>query len=224
MTLAPAILATTDMTSNALSGLAGALRVPVHVGALVLLGLLALELGRIVTEGWRRLNPSNPGLEAVATRALTHPDDAGAVARRSPGPLAERTVIDLAAAAQSGRAEAIEYALADYELRIQRRLDRTRMLVRAGPALGLMGTLIPLAPGLAALGDGDFATLAGDLRVAFAATVLGILVGTGAFALTLVRTRLYTEDLAALERAVAAHDPQAPPHQRVTAAVGEHTA
>jgi biopolymer transport protein ExbB/TolQ len=98
------------------------------------------------------------------------------------------------------------------------------MMVRAGPALGLMGTLIPLAPGLSALGDGDFATLAGDLKVAFAATVLGILVGTGAFALTLVRTRLYTEDLAGLERAVAAYDPKAPAHQRVGAAVGEHTA
>ena len=64
-----------------------------------------------------------------------------------------------------------------------------------------MGTLIPLAPGLAALGDGDVALLANDLRDAFAATVVGLLVGTVAFALTLSRTRMYTEDLAALERA-----------------------
>ena len=40
-----------------------------------------------------------------------------------------------------------------------------------------------------------------DLRSAFGATVVGLLVGTVAFALTLVRTRFYTEDLAALERA-----------------------
>lgn len=98
------------------------------------------------------------------------------------------------------------------------------MLVRAGPALGLMGTLIPLAPGLAALGDGDFQQLAADLQIAFAATVVGILVGTGAFALTLFRTRVYTEDLAALERAVAQFAPVgAPPHQRVVAAVGDHS-
>ncbi len=32
------------------------------------------------------------------------------------------------------------------------------------------------------------------------------------------------EDLAALERAVAAREPQAPPHHRVAAAVGEHAA
>ncbi|HTD57455.1 MAG TPA: MotA/TolQ/ExbB proton channel family protein, partial [Solirubrobacteraceae bacterium] len=68
-------------------------------------------------------------------------------------------------------------------------------------ALGLMGTLIPLAPGLAALGHGDVATLATDLRTAFAATTVGLLVGTVAYALTLTRTRMYTEDLTALERA-----------------------
>ncbi len=87
--------------------------------------------------------------------------------------------------------------------RSQRRLERTRILVRAGPALGLMGTLIPLAPGLAALGHGDVATLATDLRTAFAATTIGLLVGTVAFALTLTRTRMYTEDLTALERATS---------------------
>ena len=98
----------------------------------------------------------------------------------------------------------VEYALADYELAVERRLDRTRILVRAGPALGLMGTLIPLAPGLAALGHGDVATLATDLRTAFAATTIGLLVGTVAFALTLTRTRMYSEDLTALERATVA--------------------
>src|SRR3954453_2027736 len=195
-----------DTVSEALSGLAGALRVPVHVAALALLALLALELGRLTIEGWRRVRPGAPRLQEVAARALADSAAAPLLARRAPGPLAERTVLDLAAAAGSPQSDAIENALADYELRIQRRLDRTRMLVRAGPAIGLMGTLIPLAPGLSALGDGDFERLAGDLKTAFAATVVGILVGTAAFALTLIRTRLYTEDLAGLGRAVATRD------------------
>ena len=199
------IVAAADTASQGLSGLATALRVPVHVVALVLLALLALELGRLLTESWRRVRPGSHRLQALTARALAEPAVAARLARGTPGPLAERTVVDLAAAARSGRADAFEHALADYELRIQRRLDRTRILVRAGPALGLMGTLIPLAPGLSALGDGDYQVLAADLKVAFAATVIGILVGTGAFALTLVRTRLYTEDLAAFERAVAAY-------------------
>lgn len=211
-----------DPASQALSGLASGLRQPVHLAALLLLVVLAFEVGRIITEGWRRVRPAARPLRDVAARAMAEPAHAAALARATPGPLSERAVLDLADAAASARADAIEHALADYELQIQRRLDRTRMLVRAGPALGLMGTLIPLAPGLTALGNGDFTRLAGDLEAAFAATVVGILVGTAAFALTLVRTRLYTEDLAGLERAVAEHAPSAPPHHRVTAAVGEH--
>ena len=115
-------------------------------------------------------------------------------------------MVKLAAAASRGNDKvAAEHALADYELKVQRRLDRTRILVRAGPAIGLMGTLIPLAPGLAALGRGDLPTLASDLRTAFAATVIGLLAGTVAFALTLTRTRMYSEDLTALERARGGH-------------------
>jgi biopolymer transport protein ExbB/TolQ len=211
-----------DRVSQALSGLSNALKQPVHVAALILLAVLAFELGRIVMEAWRRVRPGAPSLEQVASQAMADSTRASALARWAPGPLAERAVLGLAAAVQSGAHDAIENALASYELQIQRRLDRTRVLVRAGPAVGLMGTLIPLAPGLAALGRGNYTQLAGDLQVAFAATVVGILVGTGAFTLTLVRTRVYTEDLASLERAVASREPQAPPHHRVAAAVGEH--
>ena len=46
-----------------------------------------------------------------------------------------------------------------------------RLLVRAGPALGLMGTLIPLAPALAALGKGEPNVLADKLQTAFSITV-----------------------------------------------------
>lgn len=215
--------ASADPFGQALSGLTGGLQGVVHAVAVIMLALLVLEVGKVATEAWRRIRPSNPGLQEVTRRALEDPEHAERFARAAPGSLAERTVVDLARAAGSERQEAVENALADYELRIQRRLDHTRMLVRAGPALGLMGTLIPLAPGLAALGDGDFQQLAADLQIAFAATVVGIIIGTGAFALTLFRTRVYTEDLAALERAVAQFAPGAPPHHRVAAAVGDHS-
>jgi biopolymer transport protein ExbB/TolQ len=209
-----------DVTSSALNGIATALKTPVHVVAIALLAVLAYELGRIATEAWRRVRPGTLPIERIATSAMNAPAEAPLIARAAPGPLSERAVLDLATATETHRPDAIEDALADYELRIQRRLDRTRILVRAGPAIGLMGTLIPLAPGLGALGQGNFTELAGDLRVAFSATVVGILVGTAAFALTLIRTRVYTEDLAGLERAVAARGPA---HHRIAAAVGEHS-
>jgi biopolymer transport protein ExbB/TolQ len=213
-----------DIASQALSGLAGALRVPVHVLAVLALAVLAFELGGLLMEAWRRVRPAARPVEQTARQAMANPYQAAVIARGASSPLTERAITDLAAAAQSPHQDATENALARYELRIQRKLDRTRILVRAGPALGLMGTLIPLAPGLSALGQGDYQRLASDLKSAFAATVVGILVGTGAYVLTLVRTRIYTEDLASLERAVAAHQPRAHPetqaHHRVEASIG----
>jgi biopolymer transport protein ExbB/TolQ len=102
-----------------------------------------------------------------------------------------------------GGADRVAKALADFDFTSLRRLERTRVLVRAGPALGLMGTLIPLAPALAGLAEGDVDKLSRNLRVAFSVTVLGLLVGAVAFAISLVRDRLYGQDLSDLEFVVA---------------------
>jgi len=82
-------------------------------------------------------------------------------------------------------------------------LERTRLLVRAGPALGLMGTLIPLSPALAGLANGNVDELSSNLRIAFSVTVLGLLVGAVAFGLSLVRDRLYGQDLSDLQYVAA---------------------
>lgn len=186
---------------DALAQIATALRVPVLLAAILALLCCALESGRFLAEYWRRRNRRRQAtLRELTERAVADPANAATYAYYAPGPIPAQALLDLAAAPAAKQARSREHALAGYELAVQRRLDRTRLLVRAGPALGLMGTLIPLAPGLAALGDGDVSALAENLRDAFGATVIGLLVGTVAFALTLARTRMYSEDLAALEQ------------------------
>ncbi len=86
-----------------------------------------------------------------------------------------------------------------FDLVSLRKLERTRMMVRFGPALGLMGTLIPLSPALEGLANGNVKLLSENLRVAFSVTVLGLLIGAVAFAIALVRDRLYAQDLSDLE-------------------------
>ncbi|MHB8233680.1 MAG: MotA/TolQ/ExbB proton channel family protein [Solirubrobacteraceae bacterium] len=200
----------TDGIAEALAKIASALRTPVLVLALLALLVCAWEAGRFLTEYWARRRAGRGALHALLAATVASPQQAGMLSAKAPGKLAGRALLDIGHALGSGQSTEIEHALADYELGVQRTLDRTRILVRAGPALGLMGTLIPLAPGLAALGRGQVSTLATDLRTAFAATTIGLLVGTVAFAITLVRTRMYTEDLAALERAVAPATLEAP--------------
>jgi len=81
----------------------------------------------------------------------------------------------------------------------RRRIERADLIARVGPMLGLMGTLIPLGPGLAALGRGELQTLAQAVTVAFDTTVMGLLVGIIGFVLGRVRRRWYDSLLDALE-------------------------
>ena len=81
----------------------------------------------------------------------------------------------------------------------QRRIDRADLLARVGPMLGLMGTLIPLGPGLAALGRGELDVLAQAVTVAFNTTVLGLLIGILGFLIGRLRRRWYDAAMARLE-------------------------
>ena len=63
----------------------------------------------------------------------------------------------------------------------------------------LMGTLIPMGPGLAALGAGDVNTLANAIIVAFDTTVVGIGAGAVAYFVSKVRRRWYEEYLSNLD-------------------------
>ncbi|HEY5198540.1 MAG TPA: MotA/TolQ/ExbB proton channel family protein [Solirubrobacteraceae bacterium] len=183
------------------------LRVPVLVGAVLALAWVLVELGSLVVELVRRRG-RNPVLVARATGAAREAllsGDRPLATRHLTGLASSRAmqtvfVRILAAVANSPvDANLVAINLADFDLGSLRRLERTRLLVRAGPALGLMGTLIPLSPALSALAGGDLAELTAKLRIAFSVTVVGLLVGMLAFGISLVRDRMYAQDLSVVE-------------------------
>ena len=77
--------------------------------------------------------------------------------------------------------------------------EKTDIITRIGPTLGLMGTLIPMGPGLAALGSGDIITLAQSLTVAFNTTIVGIGSGAVCYIISRIRRRWYEEYLSTLD-------------------------
>ena len=85
------------------------------------------------------------------------------------------------------------------ELQYSTVTQKTDILVRLAPTIGLLGTLIPLGPGLSALGAGDINTLAQSLLVAFDTTITGLAAGSIGFVISRYRKKWYTDDLSILE-------------------------
>lgn len=198
---------------------ANALLVPVLILALLALALVIFELGRFVIElrGRRRRRFDTLARSTESARAaLARNDRAGAEAAvsglaQSPA-MASTLSFIVEHARTDGSDHQINKALADFDFDSQRRLGRTRLLVRAGPALGLMGTLIPLSPALTGLASGNTAALSQNLRVAFSVTVVGLLIGAVAYGLSLSRDRMYGQDLSDLQYVAAVlTDPTLPP-------------
>jgi hypothetical protein len=76
-----------------------------------------------------------------------------------------------------------------------RRLDAVRFAIRIGPALGLMGTLIPMGISLAGLAQGNLPKMAESMVTAFTATVVGLACSATAYMLTLAREQWLRTDM-----------------------------
>lgn len=87
----------------------------------------------------------------------------------------------------------------DETIKVAKKLEKTDIIAKISPAVGLMGTLIPLGPGLTALGAGDIQLLADHLMTAFDAAVLGMAAAAIAFTISKIRRRWYEEDISNLE-------------------------
>jgi biopolymer transport protein ExbB/TolQ len=93
----------------------------------------------------------------------------------------------------------MEKRLQEAELELIKSLDKVRFAIRVGPAVGLMGTLIPMGISLAALAQGDMPKMAGSMVTAFTATVVGLGCGVAAYLISLVREKWVRADMREME-------------------------
>lgn len=101
---------------------------------------------------------------------------------------------------ECGRSRAhLERLLADYEISADKDLAVSKTLSKMGPMLGLMGTLIPMGPALVGLSTGDIGSMAYNMQVAFATTVVGLFAAAIGFITQQVKQRWYLQDLTNLE-------------------------
>ncbi len=116
--------------------------------------------------------------------------------RRDALPLQLRHLIGEAEQAQSANMltdGGLEHLVLEREERLRRSLNGARMLVKLGPMLGLLGTLIPMGVSLASLASGNLEAMAGQMVVAFTTTIIGLATGAVAYIVVAVRHNWVTD-------------------------------
>ena len=73
-------------------------------------------------------------------------------------------------------------------------VKKSDLIVKLGPTFGLLGTLIPLGPGIIALSQGDTATLSYSLLAAFDTTVIGLIAASICTVISMIKRRWYAKD------------------------------
>lgn len=180
---------------------------PVLIAAIICLVWVLIELGVLLYELWLRFRYRD--LDALEVRALrarkAFRDGKPRTAYRylqenNYSLVVVRFLYDLIRNYQTERLAAKPLKLLqEYEFYTIKRLERTRILVRIGPMLGLMGTLIPLSSAILGLATGKVQTFSDSLVTAFSVTVVGLLIGGIAFVISIVRDRMYSQDISDME-------------------------
>jgi biopolymer transport protein ExbB/TolQ len=192
----------TENLNNALRAVASALQTPVVCVLLLLLAGTAVMVGTVIAELFTerlRLKARLPLLvdRLKAGDSLKEIIDSSGLLKRQRKALLELT-------AHKELTPPMREALAVRLINEEREhydtiVKITDMIARLGPMFGLLGTLIPLGPGIIALGRGDTYTLSISLLVAFDTTITGLISSAVAFVISAIRKKWYANYMTALE-------------------------
>ena len=181
-----------------------ALQVPVVVLLMILAVVMIVMVGMLVAEFFterRYFKLSIPDL----VDDLRHSSDPEAVIRES-GMLRRQKnalfeLLNHPDATPSAREAMAVNIVAQEQAIFDNRVKVSDFISKVGPMLGLMGTLIPLGPGVIAIGVGDTQTLSDSLLVAFDTTITGLVVAALALLVSTIRKSWYAKYNAAFEAA-----------------------
>lgn len=190
-----------------LHGLAMGLLVPAMAAILLLMALTLFFLGQWVAEFFCERRHFRQNMPRIVNEINDAPyDQVTPVVVRS-GLLKKQKAALVTLAQNMGLPEEPLFSLAQIEInRVEkhyaRRLAWTDTIAKVAPLLGLMGTLIPLGPGIVALGKGDVNGLSQSMALAFDATVCGLVCAVAALVVSKVRGGWYDEYVRSLESLV----------------------
>ncbi|MFT3907616.1 MAG: MotA/TolQ/ExbB proton channel family protein [Steroidobacteraceae bacterium] len=178
----------TGLLENGLFALGQVLRLPVMLLLWLCVAAALYYAARCLTElvarnrerrgfDLQRWLKAGAALRADATRLALLPADLRRLLSRVQQQYTEQALGD----------GGLENIVAAGEETLRHRLNGPRALVRIGPSLGLMGTLIPMGGSLAAMASGNLQAMSSQMVVAFTSTIIGLAAGTLAYGVTTLR-------------------------------------
>ena len=194
-----------EFLTSSLNAISQGLQIPVIILLLLFALAAIIMLGGLISEYTARIKVSMDVVEKLVFNITdaNSLDDVKQIVEEAKIPKSQKLVLMKVIRAgrltKDARVALARKLIESEEEGFQKSLSRTDIIIRIGPTLGLMGTLIPMGPGLAALGAGDINTLANSIIVAFDTTVVGIGSGAVAYFVSKVRSGWYDEYLSNLD-------------------------
>ena len=205
-----AIASINDMFSNTVHAITQSLLIPVMVVLSIFFIYALINLGILLAEYYKR-RQAKFDIKHLINQLLSVKDrkdpteiiriiEAGEIPKSHKEVL--KTLVGSSNVSKEFRESLAIKMVEDESIFASKKLERTDIIAKIAPAVGLMGTLIPLGPGLTALGSGDIQSLAQHLLMAFDAAVLGMASAAIAFIASKIRRRWYEEEISNLETLV----------------------
>jgi len=192
-----------ELLTKSLHAVGQAILVPCMVILLILMVITVWQLGEVLIEAlMERKSHRSDGESLILELKGKSRSEMRAILESRAIPKTQKEKLLLLCEQQGTEEELTTLAqrmLAAEEARCARSLRPTELVVKLGPMFGLLGTLIPLGPGIVALGMGDTATLSSAMAVAFDTTIVGLISAAVSFVISGVRKRWYSDQMATLE-------------------------
>ena len=192
------------MITDIMHTVASAFRVPVIVLLLLMALFMVVMLGMLVAEFFTERRYFRLDVPKLVDD-LRASDDPAAVVRESGMLRRQKTaLLELLGHPQATEIDREAMAVnivAQEQAIFDNRVKVTDFISKVAPMLGLMGTLIPLGPGVIAIGAGDTQVLSESLLIAFDTTIIGLIVAALALLVSTIRKSWYAKYSAAFEAA-----------------------
>lgn len=185
---------------NILHAAGQAIRIPCNLVLIVLMAVSVVQVGHIIVESWFEIRHGKLNSISLAEQLYgKEREERLKIIEKSLLSKREKSMVkellQTENMTEDMRAAVAQRLLDEEEARYDKILHITELVVKLGPMFGLLGTLIPLGPGIVALGTGDVQTLSASMEMAFDTTIAGVISAAVCSVLTGIRKRWYKRNM-----------------------------